>query len=439
MATPVAVPAATLRIGAFICPVAYAGTDVATDCTTPAEDIAFSIESNGTTLHSALTDAQGQISFRDIPPGDYTLLAGLPGDFASSRVTCRNAAGEEVGKETDLNLARVSLSVADVDCDWYIVPDNARGEDAGPRFTVLIRACPPGMTTASLVASECAPAPPGTSLSLFAGDTLVGAATAEHDRWIWDELVPRTYQLVVNELPPGILRSSLDDQLCCDERGGFPVTIAPDTGSLETTLYLFQPAVVAADESDTEGDRLTDAREADLGTDPTQVDSDGDELGDGDEVDVYGTDPLQPDTDGDGLTDADELLTYSSNPFLVDTDGDGSPDGEEVAAGSNILDAGSLPATPTPIPSPTPEPTPLPTAEASPLPDATVVLQTEPVPSAAVVATPVADLDGDGLPTADEVGVYGTNPTVVDSDGDGVRDGEEVTAGTDPLNPANHP
>src|SRR4051812_25658160 len=65
MATPVTIPAATARvqIGAFICPVAYPGTDFAADCTTAAEDVAFSIESNGTTLHSALTDAQGEVAF----------------------------------------------------------------------------------------------------------------------------------------------------------------------------------------------------------------------------------------------------------------------------------------------------------------------------------------------------------------------------------------
>lgn len=47
----------------------------------------------------------------------------------------------------------------------------------------------------------------------------------------------------------------------------------------------------------------------------------------------------------------------------------------------------------------------------------------------------LADADGDGLVTAQEVAL-GLNPANPDSDGDGARDGAEVTAGTDPLNPA---
>jgi hypothetical protein len=43
------------------------------------------------------------------------------------------------------------------------------------------------------------------------------------------------------------------------------------------------------------------------------------------------------------------------------------------------------------------------------------------------------DRDGDGLYDDDEVEVYGTNPDVFDTDGDGVGDGEEVYLGTDPL------
>jgi hypothetical protein len=65
-------------------------------------------------------------------------------------------------------------------------------------------------------------------------------------------------------------------------------------------------------------------------------------------------------------------------------------------------------------------------------------LELEPEPESAAEgrAAPLDDLDGDGLSTADEVGIHGTNVAVADSDGDGVGDGDEVAAGTDPLGPS---
>ncbi|HEY9199455.1 MAG TPA: RHS repeat-associated core domain-containing protein [Gammaproteobacteria bacterium] len=50
-----------------------------------------------------------------------------------------------------------------------------------------------------------------------------------------------------------------------------------------------------------------------------------------------------------------------------------------------------------------------------------------------------ADSDGDGLRNLDEWYVAGTDARVADSDGDGVLDGAEVSAGTDPTNPAIYP
>lgn len=45
-----------------------------------------------------------------------------------------------------------------------------------------------------------------------------------------------------------------------------------------------------------------------------------------------------------------------------------------------------------------------------------------------------ADTDGDGLKDGDEANIYHTNPLVADTDGDGIPDGVEITTATDPLN-----
>jgi hypothetical protein len=46
------------------------------------------------------------------------------------------------------------------------------------------------------------------------------------------------------------------------------------------------------------------------------------------------------------------------------------------------------------------------------------------------------DSDGDGLLDGEEVHTYGTSPILADSDGDGMKDGEEIRAGTDPNSKA---
>lgn len=68
---------------------------------------------------------------------------------------------------------------------------------------------------------------------------------------------------------------------------------------------------------DTDSDGLTDPEEMLIGTDPTKADSDGDGIDDPTEVGPNLALPL--DSDGDGVIDA-------LDPSLVDTDGDGVPD-----------------------------------------------------------------------------------------------------------------
>lgn len=92
-------------------------------------------------------------------------------------------------------------------------------------------------------------------------------------------------------------------------RGGFvpeasaaSTTMSPsaETGSAVTTTAV-------ASVVDTDRDGLSDEEEGRRGTDPLKLDTDGDSLGDGDEVNKYKTDPLNADTDADGYKDADEV------------------------------------------------------------------------------------------------------------------------------------
>ena len=52
------------------------------------------------------------------------------------------------------------------------------------------------------------------------------------------------------------------------------------------------------------------------------------------------------------------------------------------------------------------------------------------------VCPPIVDTDGDGLSDAEEIATYGTDPNLADTDSGGVDDGQEVANGTDPLNAA---
>jgi hypothetical protein len=75
-----------------------------------------------------------------------------------------------------------------------------------------------------------------------------------------------------------------------------------------------EPAPPVVPVMDSDGDGLTDAREGEIGTSIVNNDTDGDALGDREEVDVYGTDPLRPDTDSDTFTDGSEVSNgYNPN------------------------------------------------------------------------------------------------------------------------------
>ena len=107
-----------------------------------------------------------------------------------------------------------------------------------------------------------------------------------------------------------------------------------------------EPSMCEMDDSDDDGDGLTNFEEAGVGTDPGDADSDDDGLTDGAEIAAgdpkgydEGTDthPLDGDTDDDNLSDGEERGPgqdgFVTDPLDADTDDDGLVDGLEVSAG----------------------------------------------------------------------------------------------------------
>lgn len=64
-------------------------------------------------------------------------------------------------------------------------------------------------------------------------------------------------------------------------------------------------------------------------SDPLSIDTDGDGMDDKMEFEI-GTDPRSKDTDNDGLDDLAEFVTYKTIPLFYDTDGNLLGDGEEI-------------------------------------------------------------------------------------------------------------
>ena len=108
----------------------------------------------------------------------------------------------------------------------------------------------------------------------------------------------------------------------------------------EVRVYHFDPTRHDA-RADSDADGLDNLAEVALGTNPHYWDTDGDGIRDIEELrGTYGlvTDPTKWDTNGDGRCDTEEVLSLS-DPLIKDTDGDGMPDGWELRYGLNPRDA----------------------------------------------------------------------------------------------------
>jgi hypothetical protein len=194
---------------------------------------------------------------------------------------------------------------------------------------------------------------------------------------------------------------------------------------------------------DSDADGLLDGSEVyDYGTNPAVADTDDDNFADGEEVDL-GTDPRDPDTDNDGLDDGDELAGQSvqlpgggnivrfSNPVLADSDGDGIGDLQEMMRfGTDPLNADTDGDLLTDWEEIQHRFDPLGGADGVADFDDDGLSNREELDLGLLPRRPDTDLDS--LPDGEEIN-FATDPRHTDTDGDGLSDGDEVRAGLDPT------
>ena len=147
--------------------------------------------------------------------------------------------------------------------------------------------------------------------------------------------------------------------------------------------------------NDSDSDLLTDEDEQKYGTNPNNIDTDGDGLSDYEEVIIYNTNPLVIDTDGDGLNDYEEVYLTATDPTKIDTDNNGISDSDEDSDNDGLINKEEI------------------------------FYGTDPIEY---------DTDLDGISDSDEIFVYKTNPVAIDTDNDKLSDGDEILQGTDPNN-----
>ena len=180
--------------------------------------------------------------------------------------------------------------------------DGAPASDA-PAETVSAPTVPLGANLTPLLGAL----PPGPAILHGPGSGLAGSSSVS--------MAPGT-------LSAGVAREGENAVRAPEaEPAPAPVAAAPepvaDTAPAETSEPVVADAAVASAE-DRDADNYLDALELEVGLDPSNPDTDGDGVADGDEVNIYLTDPFTWDTDGDGASDGEELFGNFTDPLVWD-------------------------------------------------------------------------------------------------------------------------
>ncbi|MEZ5498880.1 MAG: hypothetical protein R3E77_05535 [Steroidobacteraceae bacterium] len=256
-------------------------------------------------------------------------------------------------------------------------------------------------STGSVVIQGCATRTANTAGCAVDGTVATGNVRIDSHATV-NAFVAGNYRLEVSIIDPtGNSTSVLTDNFSATANSSVTRTVSPTyplNGATGTYTVQSQLFYLDSNSFPVQQDVATANFHHTQNVGPTDLDNDG--ISNTDET-ALGTDPLNADTDGDGEDDGAEIGSDVNNP--LDTDGDGLIDALE----SSLTDT-----------------------DGDGVDDESDPANTDPcVPNANSPVCLALDSDGDGLTNGEE-DALGTNRNNPDTDGDGISDGAEV--GADP-------
>lgn len=115
-----------LTIHARFCPRGYSGSDYYADCHDNGGGPSRPFAISGPVSRQAASDEAGDVVFRGLPPGSYTISDTSPGtDIASTDVFCSVASNRGTAipiEQSVKSVATVPIGGEDLLCDWYMTP-----------------------------------------------------------------------------------------------------------------------------------------------------------------------------------------------------------------------------------------------------------------------------------------------------------------------------
>lgn len=144
---------ANITLNLTSCPqgydVAASGEDGATfaaNCAEPVADVLMTVTNSAGDDLQVTSNAEGVVALTGLAPDTYTLYSGIPLEAATEYLYCIANGGVEYQKEfNDTGVTTFAdVESGQIECSWYVVPEDLRGEETGATVTVHLAACPEG-------------------------------------------------------------------------------------------------------------------------------------------------------------------------------------------------------------------------------------------------------------------------------------------------------